>query len=245
MVLEPEPEPEEEMVAISFEEDDKQIDIEKLKRSMKTNKFLLNKKIFINHLQGKITKLNICNRYLDHKYNDYLKSYNQLSIAVIVLSSILTLIEAFSGLYKVDEIEIFYLKSSLKCIPLIVSTIVSVIATLVRFLKYQEHLEKLGITGEKSVIAISKIKRIKENVTFCDDEIDFKSIVDIYLSETYETYNEVNIKVSLELSEADYLTYKDKIEGLDEKFKKKCEEDVEHASNKNTTNPTETTNPKP
>ena len=43
-----------------------------------------------------------------------MKSYNELSIAVIVLSSILTLIEAFSGLYNVDEIELFYLKTSLK-----------------------------------------------------------------------------------------------------------------------------------
>ena len=111
-------------------------------------------------------------------------------------------------MYNVDEIKSFYLKSSLKCIPLIVSTIVSVIATLVRFLKYQEHLERLGITGEKSVVAVSKLKRIREVILFSEDEKEFNSIVDVYISETYETYNEVNIKVSLELNDNDYFTYK-------------------------------------
>ena len=146
------PEPEVELVDVEYEED-MPLDLENLKKNLTDTKFIVKKDFFIKHLQGKIYKLNDSNRYLDHKYNDYLKSYNNLSISVIVLSSILTLIEAFAGLYKVDEIEHFYLKNSLRCIPLIVSTIVSVIATLVRFLKYQEHLERLGITGEKSIVS--------------------------------------------------------------------------------------------
>ena len=202
-----------ELVDIEYE-DDIPIDLENLKKNLTDSKFIVKKDFFIKHLQGKIYKLNDSNRYLDHKYNDYLRSYNRLSIAVIVLSSILTLIEAFSGLYKVDEIESFYLKSSLKCIPLLVSTFVSVIATLVRFLKYQEHLERLGITGEKSVVAISKLKRIREVILFSEDEKEFNSIVDLYISETYETYNEVNIKVSLELNDNDYSTYKRNIDKL-------------------------------
>ena len=204
----------EELVNVEFE-DDIPIELENLKKNLSDSKFLIKKDFFIKHLQNKICKLNDSNRYLDHKYNDYLNSYNNLSISVIVLSSILTLIEAFSEIYNVNDIKSFYLKSSLRCLPLIVSTIVSVIATLVRFLKYQEHLERLGITGEKSVVAISKLKRIREVILFSEDENEFNSIVEIYLSETYETYNEVNIKVSLELNDNDYILYKNNIDDLD------------------------------
>ena len=65
------------------------------------------------------------------------------------------------------------------------------------------------------MLAVSKLKRIREVILFSENEKEFNSIVDIYISETYETYNEVNIKVSLELNDNDYLTYKQNIDKLD------------------------------
>lgn len=206
---------EEEFVNIEYE-DDIPVNVEHLKKSLEDSRFVVKKNFFIKHLQGKINKLNFNNRFVDHKYNDFLRSYNNLSIAVIILSSILTLVEAFFELYNVNEIESFYLKSSIKCLPLIISTIVSIIAALVRFLKYQEHMENLSITREKSIVAISKLKRIREIILFSEDEQKFEDTVNFYITETYENYNEVNIQVSLEINDNDYINYKNKFEKIDE-----------------------------
>ena len=151
--------PEPEAVELEFAEDTP-LNVESLKKNLIYSKFVVKKDYFIKHLQGKIAKLNYNCRYLDLKYNDYLKKFNNLSIYVIILSSILTLIEAFTELYDINDLENKYIKSSIKTLPLIVSTIVSVLAALVRFLKYQEHMERLGITTEKAIVAISKIKKI-------------------------------------------------------------------------------------
>ena len=199
------------MVNINYESDIP-INVENLKKNLEESKFIIKKDFFIKHLQGKIDKLNFNNKFIDHKYNDYLKSYNIYSISIIIFSSILTLIEAFFELYDIQNIKNFYLKSSIKCLPLLISTFVSIIASLVRFLKFQDHMENLVVTKEKSIIAVSKLKKIREIILFSEDDKKFHDTLKFYITETYENYNDVNIKVSLEISDNDYQLYKNKLD---------------------------------
>jgi len=201
---------EDEMINIKYEKDIP-INIKNLKTNLEESKFVTKKSFFIKHLQGKIDKLNFNNKFIDHKYNDYLKSYNIYSILIIIFSSTLTLIEAFFELYNIQNIQNFYLKSSIKCLPLIISTIVSIMASLVRFLKFQDHMENLVVTKEKSIIAVSKLKKIREIILFSKDDKKFDDTFKFYITETYENYNDVNIKVSLEISDNDYQLYKNKL----------------------------------
>jgi len=163
-------------------------------------------------------------RYINHKYVDYLSYYKCLNGMVIILSSLLTLFEASRQIISYEIIgtdssesyfnsENTFLKLFFQFIPLILSTLVSLLATYIKFQKYQEKMEGLIVTEEKGIIAISKLKKIREQTYF--EKEDIEAIKQAYLEETYQLYNEVNIKISIELDEADYKRYYKKMSKVD------------------------------
>ena len=178
------------------------------------NKKLENEKtMFIKHIQRKIDGIEQRMRYINHKYADYLSYYKCLNGTVIIVSSLLTLFEASRQLIDYEEIQSSFLKVLFQFIPLIFSTLVSLLATFIKFQKYQEQMEALIVTEEKGIIAISKLKKIREQTYF--EKKDIELIKQSYLDETYQLYNEVNVKISIELDEADYKRYYKKMSKVD------------------------------
>tara|TARA_B110001454_G_scaffold185185_1_gene181258 strand:- start:144 stop:1199 length:1056 start_codon:yes stop_codon:yes gene_type:complete len=193
--------------------DTEKINVEHYKDEVLNEKLENEKKIFIKHLQRKIDGIEQKMRYINHKYTDYVNYFKHLNITVIVLSSGLTLFEASTQIIDYKTIDSSFLRVIFQFIPLIVSTSVSLIATFIKFQKYQEKMETLVVTEEKGIIAISKLKKIREQTYF--EKKDIESIKELYLTETYEFYNEVNIKISIELDEDDYMRYYRKMSKVD------------------------------
>ena len=184
---------------------------------MKKKRFEYHKSIFVKHLQKKINGIDKRMRYINHKYTDYQKAYKYMSGSVIVLSSTLTLFEALKNILNDDDFNEF-LKTIFGIAPLIISTLVSLLATLIKFQKYQEHMEALSITEEKGIIAVSKLKRVREMIYFSKSSERLEEIRKTYLDETYQFYNEVNVKIEIELDEEDYVKYYKKMSNTDVKI---------------------------
>lgn len=193
--------------------DKNNVNIDFYKEAILSEKLEEEKNTFIVHLQKKIDSIELRMRYINHKYTDYVKSYKNLNGTVIICSSTLTLFEASTLIIDYELITSMFFRNFFILLPLLISTLVSLLATLIKFQKYQEHMESLIVTEEKGIIAISKLKKIREQVYF--EKKDISSIKELYLSETYEFYNEVNIKISIELDEEDYMRYYKKMSKVD------------------------------
>ena len=195
---------------IDLYEDEPNIDIDRLKNMLKQKSINYKKKFYLIHIQKKINILSYKIRFINHKYTDYLLYYKHFNVLVILFSSILTLFEAFTNMINIEEIENDILRLNLKFIPIIISTIISLLATYIRFQKYQEKMEELSLTEEKSKLAISKLKTIREYLTI-KEEINFNYIEELYFNEIYRYYNDVSVKISIMLDDNDYNKYSKKI----------------------------------
>jgi len=76
-------------------------------------------------------------------------------------------------------------------------------------------MELLSIIEEKGIIAISKLKRVREYIYFSKSTEELETIKKTYIEETYQFYNEVNVKIEIELDENDYIKYSKKISKSD------------------------------
>ena len=190
------------------------IDVESEIIKMRQKRFNFQKSIFVKHLQKKIDGIENRMRYINHKYSDYQKHYSFMNVLVILLSSMLTLFEALTNILDINEFDELA-RTLFGVSPLLLSTIISLLATLIKFRKFQEKMESLSITEEKGIIAISKLKRVREYIYFSKSTEELETIKKTYIEETYQFYNEVNVKIEIELDEDDYIKYYKKISKSD------------------------------
>ena len=156
---------------------------------------------FNQHLQGKLDKLNKRLKRLQEKYHSYKRWYDRLNIMIIIISSILSVLEALRN-------EMFHITENNKTwtvlfnmIPLSISTFITGTAAIIQFQKYQEKMENMQFTKEKVILAISKLKHVQEIIWFSKPE-DFEKIKDKYLHDIYIFYSESSSELERQLKSA-------------------------------------------
>tara|TARA_B100000902_G_scaffold389308_1_gene436248 strand:- start:805 stop:1503 length:699 start_codon:yes stop_codon:yes gene_type:complete len=188
----------------------------------KLNMNILTKKELNGHLQAKLDKLGKRLKILQIKYQGYKTWYDKLNIMIIIISSILSIFEAFRNEME-DVIEgNQLLEICFNMIPIGISSVITCSAAIIKFKKYQEKMENMQFTREKVILSISKIKHIQELNKFSnEDKLD--EIKKKYLDDIYAFYNESNSELERHIKYTDHL----KLINMD---------------NTNTTNTTNTTN---
>ena len=156
---------------------------------------------FNQHLQGKLDKLNKRLKRLQEKYYSYKKWYDRLNIMIIIISSILSVLEALRN-------EMFHITENNKTwtvifnmIPLSISTFITGTAAIIQFQKYQEKMENMQFTKEKVILAISKLKHVQEIIWFSKPE-DFEKVKGKYLHDIYMFYSESSSELERQLKSA-------------------------------------------
>ena len=114
------------------------------------------------YLDSKLIILQAKLKTLQKKYSSYKIWYDRLNIMIIVISSILSIIEAsrneLNYLAEDDKIwEIIF-----NMVPISISTFLTGTAAIIQFQKYQEKMEKMQFTKEKVILASSKLKYEKK-----------------------------------------------------------------------------------
>ena len=164
--------------------------------SKKNDKMKMNlnhERDFKEHLQKKLNKLDNRLRILQMKYKSYKLWYNRFNILIIIISSLLSIIEAFRNelTYLFENDKNKTLKIIFNMTPLTISSSITCLAAIIKFKKYQEKMENMQFTREKVIMAISKIKMVQESLWF-NNENDFENIKKKYLEDVYVIYNESN-----------------------------------------------------
>ena len=131
---------------------------------------------FKEHLQKKLNKLDNRLRILQMKYKSYKLWYDRFNILIIIISSLLSIIEAFRNelIYLFENDKNKTLKIIFNMTPLTISSSITCLAAIIKFKKYQEKMENMQFTREKVIMAISKIKMAKS--LWFNNENEFENI---------------------------------------------------------------------
>ena len=170
---------------------------------------------FSNHVQNKIERLDERMRFVNYKFEDVRFWFRRYSISIIYLATFLTLIEALMNSFNIDSIEDIILKNFLKFCPLVVSSLVSLIAAIIKFNKYEEKIEDITRATEKCIITIAKLKEVKEELYFCKTVDDFLKINDRFTRDIYTEYLESNTNIERQLLDTDYAKYMKRVANND------------------------------
>ena len=103
----------------------------------------LEKTSFQKNIQNSIDSLTIRFNILEFKYSDYKKYYDLTSIAIIVISTLLTIIESIKSIFKIEESDNYGLIKTFDLLPIIFSSSIALSGTILKFKKYHEKMEKI------------------------------------------------------------------------------------------------------
>jgi hypothetical protein len=190
------------------------------------NKYLLmrTKKTKMDHennIQKKLSKLYMRMRYAQHKYHDIRRHFTHIGIAIMSISFILTLLEAFRNTMDLNEISNKNIRNFIILIPLILSSLVSFLTALIKFNKYEERIEALIKANEKSIFTISEMKKIREALYLSDTDEQLISILDDFQKNIYPKYLENNVDIERLLTDNDYSKYMDIVNEMDIEYCRK------------------------
>jgi hypothetical protein len=156
---------------------------------------------FNEHLQGKLDKLNGRLKKLQQKYYSYKTWYDRLNIMIIIISSVLSIIEALRNemIHMTDGNKTWSVIFNM--VPLSISTFITGTAAVIQFQKYQEKMENMQFTKEKVILAISKLKHVQEMIWFSKPD-EFEKIKLKYLHDIYTFYSESSSELERQLKSA-------------------------------------------
>ena len=173
------------------------------------NQEFLNKKLnLIEHIQVKINKLIQKLRLIELKNNKYKFCYNVVNISIIIMSTLLTVIEAVKGIMIDDLIdEKDTLAYIFKMSPLIFSSTITCSASILKFKKYQEKMEIICRAIENGSNSVTSLKKIREELTFIKTEAEYKNLCSKFNNELYEQYISTIQYIDRILKKKDYDVY--------------------------------------
>tara|TARA_B100000282_G_C31730325_1_gene490579 strand:- start:318 stop:1151 length:834 start_codon:yes stop_codon:yes gene_type:complete len=160
-----------------------------------------------DYINEKKRKLDQSRRILELKYEKYKKCNDRWNIGTIVLSSLLTFIES-TKLIFIDEDSSYIVKNIFDLTPIFFGTIITCSASIIKFKKYQEQMEKLNIMIDKCIIMIAKLKNIREEIKLmndCGEEI--QKIKNNYMSNICKEFSDVYQETERYITNDDYDVY--------------------------------------
>mgnify|MGYP006087073361 CR=1 FL=1 len=185
---------------------------EKIYLSIKKNEL-------IEHIQNKLNKLYQKLRLIELKNINYKKMYNLYNIGIIILSTASTVIESAKTIF-IDNCIISNTKlySIFQMSPIIFSSIIACSASILKFKKYQDKMELICKINEKGMFTVSELKKIKEELVFCENIDRFKDILDKYKTDIYIYYINISQEIERLIKNNDYDKYLENIYNTDYKI---------------------------
>ena len=96
-------------------------------------------------------------------------------------------------------------------VPIILSSVITCIASIVKLKKYQEKTDNIHITREKVSIARCKLKYIQEELLFCKSQENFRRIRKLYFTNAYDFYCDGSSFLDRYIKAKDYKRYGGKV----------------------------------
>ena len=143
---------------------------------------------FVNLIKKRKIKLVINSNVLDLRCDTYRKYFDGVNIFIIFIGSLLTVLEAWKNIFRTTESDNYYIRKSFDISPIILSTFLTFLASILKFYKYQEKMEAINRCVEKNAIIISELEDLKEKAKFCEKSEELQQLHKKYVEETYKKY---------------------------------------------------------
>jgi hypothetical protein len=170
---------------------------------------LIGKRLFLSeYIQTKINKLVQNLRLIEYKNSKYKFCYNTVNISIIIMSTLLTLIEAIKGIVMKDLIdEDHFLSYIFRMSPIILSSTITCSASILKFKKYQEKMENICKILENASTSIINLKKLREELIFIKTDSDYDKLYMKFINELYEPYISIIQTIDRCLKKEDYDLY--------------------------------------
>ena len=155
-------------------------------------------------------------RLIELKNNRYKRCYNAYNIAIILISTSLTMIESEKAVI-LDECDENNINKYFQLSPIFLSSLITCGASILKFKKYQEKMEDIVKLIEKGNVTIGLLKKIKEKLIFCLNIDEYKLIEKKYKFDIYDNYISILQEIERLLKDNDYDLYLNKIYNTDYK----------------------------
>jgi hypothetical protein len=159
----------------------------------------------IERLQRKIDRMQDRRVITEMKQEDYKVLFDYFNILILIMSAVLTVIEAIKNDVDVERAE-EPTKQFFKLTPLIIATGIGLITAIIKFKKFQETMENNTKAIEKSIFTTFRMKKLQEDLHFAD-EVIFKKIREIYKEEIFPLYNQAQEELESNLHHKDIIKY--------------------------------------
>lgn len=178
---------------------------------------IIKKSNLIEHIRNRYNKLEQKMRLIELKNNRYKRCYNAFNIAIILISTSLTMIESGKAVILDECNEDNNISKYLQLSPIFLSSLITCGASILKFKKYQEKMEDIVKLIEKGNVTIGLLKKIKEELIFCLNIDEYKLIEKKYKFDIYDNYISILQEIERQLKDNDYDLYLNKIYNTDYK----------------------------
>lgn len=143
---------------------------------------------FVKLIKKRKIKLVINSNVLDLRCDTYRKYFDGVNIFIIFIGSLLTVLEAWKNIFRTSESENYYIRKGFDVSPIILSTFLTFLASILKFYKFQEKMESINRCVEKNAIIISELEDLKEKAKFCAKPEDLQKLYTKYVEDIYKKY---------------------------------------------------------
>ena len=186
------------------------------------------KKDISDRAQKKLQKMEERRKLVSLKYDHYKRNFDRGNMTILILSLLLTFLEGLRAELSDDRMSsktklAFNLsddgmssktKLAFNLIPLIISVLISFIASLLKFKRYQEKIESMIRSIEKCIYTAFRIKKFQEGIYFINKYNEFHDACNVYREEIYNLYNQSQAELEHNLKYRDRIKYSKELNNL-------------------------------
>jgi hypothetical protein len=170
------------------------------------------KKIIYKELDKKQEKLSIKIEILRFKYAEYKKWSDRFNLLIIILSSSITLLQSVNTEMNINTI--FFSLS-----PIFISTLIAVLASVIRFKKWGDKMETISKCISFSILTLSDIKSLKNDIKIATTKKEIDEIIDKYKNDVKGSINKSEIDIITNLKFIDFVKHMQKFQQYSLRFK--------------------------
>ena len=169
-------------------------------------------KILYKDLDKKKEKLSIKIEILRFKYAEYKKLSDYFNLLIIILSSSITLLQSVNAELKINNY-IFTLA------PIFISTIIALLAAVIRFKKWGDKMEIISKCISNSILTLKDIKSLKNDIKLSSCKQDMDDILDKYKNDLKYSINQTETDIITNLKFIDFVKHMKKFQQYSLRFK--------------------------
>ena len=169
-------------------------------------------KILYKDLDKKKEKLSIKIEILRFKYAEYKKLSDYFNLLIIILSSCITLLQSVNAELKINHY-IFTLA------PIFISTIIALLAAVIRFKKWGDKMEIISKCISNSILTLKDIKSLKNDIKLSSCKQDMDDILDKYKNDLKYSINQTETDIITNLKFIDFVKHMKKFQQYSLRFK--------------------------